>query len=463
MWIRLWWLVLVALVLSSCFKGEKADLIVFNAKIASQDGGVYQAMAIQEGKIIELGPEREILNRYRSKNEINGAQKSFYPSFIDANASLLKDVQCSIFFDASSMETVYELLMNLEKRREKNKLEIIVAFNYSLNNWQKEHQEMLEERFPNEPVVIYNSTFTQFVSNDLFRGFTGVDSSGSLIVEDRELNSLTMLPSLSLEKQKEAFTAAIEERKMMGYQALVLTVENLEEVELLSFVNEANPIGIPLYLFLNRDVVQVLDQLEEVHNINVLGVNITKSDTTGSTIEKMVTYAVDNQLLVRFPDVLLKNKAIYSYLSSVLSSEQDHRWQVMLSTIDQDIVKMIEALNLIPVITPLLTYVDQEALKQIAGGMYLIGNAPQVQNNTPFDLTATVVDLLNTKKNEGLTFSKSDVLKGLTLYGAYGIQQEKQIGGLEKGKIANFVQLVEPFGNHSPNRPNYVEHYFLVD
>jgi len=53
----------LVLILSSCMKGEKVDLIVHNAVIftMNNESSIQEAMAIRNGKIIEVGPERQIL------------------------------------------------------------------------------------------------------------------------------------------------------------------------------------------------------------------------------------------------------------------------------------------------------------------------------------------------------------------------------------------------------------------
>src|SRR5690606_24774916 len=78
----------LAAILSSCYKSEKADLVVHNAKIytVNENFDVAQAMAIRDGKIIELGPEREILNRYRTDETIDARGMPVYPGFIDAHS-----------------------------------------------------------------------------------------------------------------------------------------------------------------------------------------------------------------------------------------------------------------------------------------------------------------------------------------------------------------------------------------
>ena len=53
-------------------KGQKVDLIIHNAKIHTMDlsSSVQDAIAIRNGKIVEVGPERQILNKYRSSTDL---------------------------------------------------------------------------------------------------------------------------------------------------------------------------------------------------------------------------------------------------------------------------------------------------------------------------------------------------------------------------------------------------------
>ncbi len=66
---------------------EKVDTLVYNATIYSVDSSfsIYEAMAIKDGKIIELGKDDFIKNKYYSTNEINAEKKYIYPGFIDAH------------------------------------------------------------------------------------------------------------------------------------------------------------------------------------------------------------------------------------------------------------------------------------------------------------------------------------------------------------------------------------------
>ena len=80
-------LTLLSISLSACYHSQQADLVVHNAVINSMDpeNTTYQAMAIRDGRIVELGPERQILNRYASKETYDAAGKTVYPGLIDGH------------------------------------------------------------------------------------------------------------------------------------------------------------------------------------------------------------------------------------------------------------------------------------------------------------------------------------------------------------------------------------------
>ena len=81
-----------ALLLNACaYKNKEADLVVRNARIITMDGHdtVATAMAIKDGRILELGAEYQILNRYRAKRVYDAGTKVVYPGFIDGHCHFL--------------------------------------------------------------------------------------------------------------------------------------------------------------------------------------------------------------------------------------------------------------------------------------------------------------------------------------------------------------------------------------
>jgi predicted amidohydrolase YtcJ len=80
------------LLLNSCaYRNKEADLVVRNARIVSMDeaGTTHTAMAIKDGRILELGAEYQILNRYRAKEVFDAGTRFIYPGFIDGHCHFL--------------------------------------------------------------------------------------------------------------------------------------------------------------------------------------------------------------------------------------------------------------------------------------------------------------------------------------------------------------------------------------
>ena len=81
-----------ALLLNACaYKNKEADLVVRNARIITMGGHdtVATAMAVKDGRILELGAEYQILNRYRAKRVYDAGTKVVYPGFIDGHCHFL--------------------------------------------------------------------------------------------------------------------------------------------------------------------------------------------------------------------------------------------------------------------------------------------------------------------------------------------------------------------------------------
>jgi len=78
------------LLLLSCVKSEDADLVVHNASIYSfnQQNEIFEAMAIKDGKVIEVGDEHQIMNRYLAKEYIDAKKKVVLPAFADAGITI---------------------------------------------------------------------------------------------------------------------------------------------------------------------------------------------------------------------------------------------------------------------------------------------------------------------------------------------------------------------------------------
>jgi len=110
-------ILVIIVALSSCMKGKSADLVLHNGKIHSIDdeNTVYEAIAIKDGKILEVGPERQILNRYMAEETIDLQGKDVFPGFTDAHGHLLSLMEQKLNLDFTGSKSFEEVLFKNEK------------------------------------------------------------------------------------------------------------------------------------------------------------------------------------------------------------------------------------------------------------------------------------------------------------------------------------------------------------
>ncbi|MGB0882079.1 MAG: amidohydrolase [Vicingaceae bacterium] len=147
------------ILLASCSKTEQADLIVHNAKIYTVNDlfDIAEAMVITDGKIIAIGAEHEIRNKYNATKTIDAKKQTIFPGFIDAHCHFvgyslnLKQVN---LVGTKSFDEVIEKVVDFSKT---NNDEWIIGRGWDQNDWDiKEFpsKEKLDSLFPTQPVFL---------------------------------------------------------------------------------------------------------------------------------------------------------------------------------------------------------------------------------------------------------------------------------------------------------------------
>jgi predicted amidohydrolase YtcJ len=100
--------------LAGCSHKEKADLLIYNATIYTVDSSfsIVNAIAIKDGKIVETGTTKDLLEKYDAKEAVNEEGKFIYPGFIDAHAHFVgygNSLQTANLVGTASWENVIEI------------------------------------------------------------------------------------------------------------------------------------------------------------------------------------------------------------------------------------------------------------------------------------------------------------------------------------------------------------------
>lgn len=145
--------------LSGCYQGESADLIIHNAQIYSCDANftIYEAMAVRDGKIIQLGPEREILNGYSADQVIDAQMRAVFPGFHDGHCHFLGYAKSLSEVDLNGAISFDEVIHSVSTYEETNDLPWIEGRGWDHTLWATDSfpdNKELNELFPNKPLLI---------------------------------------------------------------------------------------------------------------------------------------------------------------------------------------------------------------------------------------------------------------------------------------------------------------------
>lgn len=152
-------LFILMLAVTSCYKGKTVDLIIHNAKVHIMNDKleITEAIAIKDGEIVEVGPERQILNKYTAEIIINAQSKDVFPGFHDAHGHIMSLAKQKLNADLRETRSYYEMISRLEKHQNKNKQEILIGRGWDQSMWNEKelpNNELLNEAFPEIPVAL---------------------------------------------------------------------------------------------------------------------------------------------------------------------------------------------------------------------------------------------------------------------------------------------------------------------
>jgi predicted amidohydrolase YtcJ len=171
--------------ISSCFKGKSVDTIVHNARIHTMDDQltVGQAMAVKDGLIVEIGPERQILNKYSANETIDAGGKDVYPGFTDAHGHMLLLAKQRLSADLTGSRSFDEVLTRVEKYQQKKHRSFIVGRGWDQSLWNNTDlpdNKRLNELFPDTPVCLYRIDVHALLANDAALKLANITSSTTI-------------------------------------------------------------------------------------------------------------------------------------------------------------------------------------------------------------------------------------------------------------------------------------------
>ncbi len=189
---------LLIVLLASCMKGEHVDLIIHNAQIHTMNEGmdVADAVAIRDGRIIEVGPERQILNKYRSNETIDALGRDVYPGLTDAHGHIFSYANQKMNVDLVGCKSMNEVVYRCEKYLSRTGKKFIVGRGWDQTLFSSKEMpdyKALSEKFKNIPVCLYRIDGHAALVNDFLIKKAGISECSA--VDGGEVQLINGKPS----------------------------------------------------------------------------------------------------------------------------------------------------------------------------------------------------------------------------------------------------------------------------
>jgi predicted amidohydrolase YtcJ len=276
------------LMLSSCSEEKiAADLIIHHATIYSVDSSftVYEAMCIRNGKVLELGNNKDILKKYEAKETTDAKGKCIFPGFIDAHCHFLGyglGLQQVDLTGTKSFEDVLGKVVDFAKREKQFPEEAqrstgnktaetswIIGRGWDQNDWDKKEyptKDKLDSLFPQTPVfltridghaALVNSKALELAQVDENTSMTG----GELLKNGNKLSGILIDNAVDLVKaaipqtSKEKIYTALLNAQSNCFAAGLTTIDDAgvmyQDVEAMDELQKAGKLKMRIYAMLS--------------------------------------------------------------------------------------------------------------------------------------------------------------------------------------------------------------------
>ncbi|HEY1047412.1 MAG TPA: amidohydrolase [Bacteroidia bacterium] len=263
-------LLLIVLFSCACNQKDKADTIVYNARIMTMNDSLptAQVMVIQSGKIIAIG-DSSLLNRFESKDMIDAKKQYVYPGFIDAHCHFYGYAKTLLSCNLEGTKSWQEVLNRLKVFASQNKGEWINGRGWDQNDWADKNypnNDSLNKLFPNQAVILKRVDGHAAICNQKALELAGISPTtvieGGEIISDRnELtgvlidNAVELVENIKSKTDSKVLTEKLiqAEKECFSYGITTMADAGLElsEALFLDSLQKAGKLSVFLYVMLN--------------------------------------------------------------------------------------------------------------------------------------------------------------------------------------------------------------------
>ena len=266
-------LVAIAIIVlfSSCIN-QRVDLVVHHAQIytVNENFAVAEAMAIQDGKIVAVGTNDEILKTYQADSVVDAKGAAVYPGFVDAHAHFLGYGQSLYAVDlmfANSWEEVLQRVQDFVATHPGNGW--IRGRGWDQNRFPGKAfptNAELNALFPDRPVLLERVDGHASIANDKALAIAGVKAGqkmegGDFVVAGGKLTGLLIdnavgvvernVPAPTKEDYKNWLTSAQKNCFATGLTTITDCGLSPNDIDMIDALQKSNDLKMRLYVMLS--------------------------------------------------------------------------------------------------------------------------------------------------------------------------------------------------------------------
>ncbi|HKK67234.1 MAG TPA: amidohydrolase [Bacteroidales bacterium] len=193
-------LIIIGMLMSGC-KKETVDVILHNGRIYTMDEefSTAEAMAVKDGRIVAVGSNEEISEKWESEKNIDLKGEIVYPGFIDAHAHFTGYAEnlyrYADLVDAASFD---EVLDRLDEHDAQSNDAWLCGRGWDQNDWPGQEypdKTELDKRWPDTPVYLVRIDYHAALVNSKALEMAGITadsrkSGGEYVKKDGELTGV---------------------------------------------------------------------------------------------------------------------------------------------------------------------------------------------------------------------------------------------------------------------------------
>ena len=389
---------------NSCNTKIEVDLIIHNGKIYSLDDNnlVYDAIAVKRGKILAVGKNNQILNKYKSNEKIDLKGKTMYPGLIDAHCHFLTYGLQSEMVDLSKANSFIQIIDILKKSSTKNFNQWLIGYGWDQNQWKDKdwpNNDLLNENFKNINVVLNRIDGHAIMANNAAIESAKINPdtvinggyiekiegkmTGLFIDNAMEL-ILSKIPKPNENTKKRALLKAQEDCFSLGLTTVDIAGLNKDDIDLIYQLHLTEELQIKIYAMLldnEQNFKYYLDSLGKPFKSDKLNVRAFKFFADGSLgsrgaclinpyndqkksygmlLQEIKIYEKKLERLKEFDFQACthaigdsSNRTVLKSYSKILEASNDLRWRVEhVQCISDEDLTFLSEFNIIPSVQP---------------------------------------------------------------------------------------------------------------